>query len=105
MADRLRGRRGMVQRARRLRAEPLCRDCLAKGRISAAYTPDHVVPLAHGGTDADDNIRCLCRACHAERTAQQFGYVATQELDADGWPINNEASIDKIKTKNIFRKK
>ena len=31
MAERLRGRRAVAQRLRRLQAEPLCRDCVAKG--------------------------------------------------------------------------
>jgi hypothetical protein len=34
----------MVQRKRRLCAQPLCQDCLAKGLITAATTPDHIIP-------------------------------------------------------------
>src|SRR3546814_5190116 len=57
MAERLRGRRGVEQRRRRLQAEPLCRDCKAKGVITAATAPDHIVPLALGGSDDDSNVR------------------------------------------------
>jgi len=88
MGERIKGAKGMALRKRRLRAEPLCRDCLAKGVIRAAYTPDHIVPLKQGGDDIDSNIRCLCPDCHRDRTNEQFNYRARQELDADGWPID-----------------
>ncbi len=68
--------------------EPRCRDCLAKGIVTQATTPDHIVPLALGGTDTDDNIRCLCEPCHTKRTAEQFGHRAKQEIGLDGWPLS-----------------
>jgi len=87
-------------RQRRLMREPLCRDCAAQGRITASYTPDHIVPLALGGTDTDDNVRCLCRACHQVRTNEFFGSQLF-DVDEDGWPIdarhpaNQPRSFDK----------
>lgn len=70
---RIRGRAGVALRAKRLAAEPLCRDCKAEDKVTLATTPDHIKPLAKGGTDTDDNIRCLCEPCHAVRTAEEFG--------------------------------
>ena len=87
MAERLRGRRAVAQRLRRLRAEPLCCDCASAGIVREATVPDHIVPLAHGGSDQDSNIRCLCADCHTKRTAQQFGKRRTVAVAADGWPI------------------
>src|SRR3546814_11330212 len=85
MAERLRGRRGVEQRRRRLQAEPLCRDCKAKGVITAATAPDHIVPLALGGSDDDSNVRCLCPECPLERTREQFGHRARSTIgDAGG---------------------
>jgi 5-methylcytosine-specific restriction protein A len=86
MTERLRGRAGMVQRQRRLDAEPLCRDCKAKGRPTLATVPDHIVPLAKGGSDDDSNIRCLCADCHRDRTAEQFGSRKKPKIGNDGWP-------------------
>ena len=86
MTERLRGRRAVAQRLRRLRAEPLCRDCAARGRVELATVPDHIVPLARGGSDDDGNIRCLCAGCHRIRTAGQFGHRSTVGTGADGWP-------------------
>jgi 5-methylcytosine-specific restriction protein A len=85
--ERLRGRAGQAQRIRRLKAEPLCRRCKERGLIVASTVPDHIKPLAQGGTDDDTNIRCLCKACHDEVTAEQFGHRRTVGVDAQGWPI------------------
>lgn len=88
MGERIRGRAGQKLRRQRLHAEPLCRDCLAQGIVKAAKTPDHIKPLALGGTDTDDNIRCLCQPCHEKRTAEQFGHKLKQEIGYDGWPTS-----------------
>lgn len=80
---RIRGRKGQELRKRRLAAEPLCRHCLEKGIITAAVTPDHIVPLSAGGTDTDDNIQCLCAECHAAKTASEAaqGFGAANHPD------------------------
>ena len=85
---RLRGRAAVEQRRRRLQAEPLCRDCKARGKVTASTVPDHIVPLAHGGSDDDSNIRCLCQPCHEARTAEQFGYRRRIAIGFDGWPVD-----------------
>ncbi len=87
MAERLRGRRAVAQRLRRLRIEPLCRDCASTGIVREATVPDHIVPLARGGSDEDSNIRCLCSEHHAMRTAEQFGMRRKVRIGPDGWPI------------------
>lgn len=69
--DRLRGRRGVEQRQGRLAAEPRCRHCRERGRLTPATVPDHIIPLAFGGTDDDDNIQCLCDPCHLIKTAAE----------------------------------
>ena len=87
MVERLRGRRAVAQRLRRLRSEPLCRDCASAGIVREATVPDHIVPLAHGGSDEDRNIRCLCSEHHALRTAEQFGLRRKVRIGPEGWPI------------------
>ncbi len=84
---RIDGRRGVELRKARLAQEPLCRDCLEHDRVTPATVPDHIIPLAKGGTDTDDNIRCLCDDCHTVRTAEQFNHKRKQEIGLDGWPI------------------
>ena len=89
MPARLQGRRGVEQRKRRRTAEPLCRDCLAEGRVVRATVLDHIVPLALGGSDMDENIRALCARHHEIRTAEQFGFEPKPTIGEDGWPIDN----------------
>lgn len=84
---RIRGRRGQELRRRRLANEPLCRMCKVKGIARASTVPDHTTPLALGGEDVDDNIRCLCADHHREVTAKQFGQKPKTAIGQDGWPI------------------
>ena len=90
MAERIRGRRGQKLRDRRLqRSNYLCTDCLnSKPRIiRTADVVDHIIPLALGGEDIDDNTRNLCHDHHQQRTAEQFGFKQKVEIGEDGWPI------------------
>lgn len=89
MVERLRGRRGVAQRTRRLQTEPLCRQCAERGRVTEATVPDHIIPLAKGGTDEDSNVRCLCAACHDEVTRQEFGHRRVTPIGVDGWPTED----------------
>lgn len=76
VVERKRGRAGQRQRLRRLRrTNGLCEMCLADGRTTEATVVDHIVPLAHGGSDEDQNTRNLCDDHHAEVTAEQFGHA------------------------------
>ncbi len=34
-------------------------------------TVDHIIPKAHGGTDADSNLQSLCWPCHKAKTARE----------------------------------
>lgn len=92
MAERLRGRAAVKQRKRRLAAEPLCRDCREQGIIPPrlATVPDHIVPLAQGGTDDDTNVRCICAEHHKVRTAEQFGHRVKVRIGENGWPVESE---------------
>jgi 5-methylcytosine-specific restriction protein A len=56
---RIRGRRLQKLREDLFAREPLCRNC----RRRAAVIRDHVVPLAEGGTDTEDNTQGLCQSC------------------------------------------
>lgn len=97
MADRLRGRRAVEQRERRMHSTGwLCERCKGigrwegkgLGRITIAKAVNHIVPLAHGGSDDDDNTENLCPECDRYVTAQQFGHRYKQPIGADGWPTS-----------------
>ncbi len=76
MAERLRGHLAVRQRKRRLCEEPLCRHCLERGIIRVAIVPDHIIPLATGGTDDESNIQCLCEDCHSIKTVSEASNLA-----------------------------
>lgn len=42
----------------------MCRLCLSAGKVEPATVVDHIVPLAEGGTHAQDNLMPLCKRCH-----------------------------------------
>ena len=61
---RIRGRKGVTLREQVRREEPLCRACLAEGRVSATSEVDHISPLAEGGTNDRINLQGLCADHH-----------------------------------------
>ena len=90
MVERLRGRAAVVQRKRRLqRTNGLCEECLKEGRTTLATVVNHKVPLAHGGSDDDENTENLCKRHDDEATAKQFGFKVKVRVKtgADGWPV------------------
>ncbi len=57
-------------RTQMLIEQPLCVDCEANGRITAACEVHHIVKLR---TDPSlrlepSNVMCLCKSCHSRRT-------------------------------------
>ncbi|MDO3920392.1 HNH endonuclease [Salmonella enterica] len=53
------------------RDKGLCQNHLRNGVVVPAYCVDHIKPKAHGGTDDPANLECLCKACHASKTARE----------------------------------
>ncbi|MGK3335011.1 HNH endonuclease, partial [Escherichia coli] len=49
----------------------LCQLCLRAGVVREAKTVDHIIPKAHGGSDADSNLQSLCWPCHKAKTARE----------------------------------
>ncbi|EFO1861873.1 hypothetical protein DUZ28_23195 [Escherichia coli] len=49
----------------------ILRVCLRAGVVREAKTVDHIIPKAHGGTDADSNLQSLCWPCHKAKTARE----------------------------------
>jgi len=58
-----------------LAAEPLCRDCAADGRVTAAEVVDHIVTIAEAPELRLEASNCapLCRPCHNRKTATRDG--------------------------------
>ena len=86
-AKRIRGRKLQQRRQRVLAKQPLCVMCQAEGKVTAAVHLDHIVALANGGPDTEDNVQPLCSRCHDVKTAKDLGYREKPTLGPDGWPI------------------
>lgn len=50
--------------------------CLKCGRREPVIVlePDHIVPIAHGGSKSIDNIQPLCRGCNRRKSAKTADY-------------------------------
>ena len=78
-------------RAAKLRAEPLCKECFALGRVVPAACVDH--KDGNPENDRAENLQSLCLACHARKTATQDGGYGNKPkplrpaLGVDGWPV------------------
>lgn len=68
-------------RNKKIASQPLCEDCLAAGRVTAAEEVHHNTPVERG-LDYNDmkrlaydfgNLVSLCRACHKARHTSQVG--------------------------------
>lgn len=83
---RVRGRRLQSLRARLLRSEPRCRECLARGIHRPAVVLDHVVALINGGGNDEANLQGLCVECHRLKTARDLGRTERPTIGVDGYP-------------------
>jgi len=64
-------------RALKRQLNPFCEDCQARGIGTPVHDVDHVIPLT---TRPDlglvlENLRSLCRACHAAKTRRGGGSI------------------------------
>ena len=67
--------------------EPLCRNCLANGRVTPTTEVDHIIAIENGGTDDRDNLQGLCTECHKDKTNRDSGYSPRIEIGLDGYPV------------------
>lgn len=71
MVERPKRDRSRSTRNRRLKLHPVCAHCAARGLVRPTDIIDHVVPLALGGPDTDENTQGLCNLCNAIKTASE----------------------------------
>lgn len=75
-------------RRRVFAANPLCAECERQGRYTPAAELDHIVPIAHGGTDDWQNLQGLCVECHRIKSAREAGKSPKPTIGIDGWPVD-----------------
>ena len=59
-------------RDRKLKHDPLCKYCEAKGIVTPASEVDHIVPIEVDWSKRFDwdNLQSLCHSCHMKKTAE-----------------------------------
>lgn len=88
------GRDHERMRERILREEPLCRECLKIGMVTATAIADHITPKAEGGGDERENYCGLCKPCHDSKTlaesarARGVSVKPRIAIAVDGWPVD-----------------
>jgi 5-methylcytosine-specific restriction protein A len=66
-----------------LNRQPICGDC----KRAPATEVDHIIALAKGGTDAEENLQGLCARCHSRKTVREDGGLKRRAYHApDGAP-------------------
>lgn len=77
-----RGRWRVVGRLIRERDKYRCRKCGKAGRLEV----DHKKPIRQGGDPwAFENLQCLCRGCHIEKTRGEQRAAVKVDPDRQAW--------------------
>ena len=58
------------------KAGGFCQKCTRKIPHSDDWDLDHIIALARGGSNADDNIQVLCSWCHGGKTSDDTTQAA-----------------------------
>lgn len=63
-----------------------CAECTALGRWLPAHEVDHILELADGGDDSDDNLQAINRDCHRRKSAAAAARRARSAIGAAPGP-------------------
>ncbi len=66
-------KRWQTVRGHILSIEPLCRECVKKGRTRIAKVVDHILSIRDGGDKTNiKNLQPLCHPCHNSKTSKEI---------------------------------
>ncbi len=101
---RIRGRRWMTIRERIFNRDcGLCQECQRNGQLTLATQVDHIIALANGGSNDDDNLECICDDCHDRKTNADLGYKPRVVTGLDGWPQADERNQRPVWKRHGYR--
>lgn len=69
-----------------LKNNPICADCLAKGKVTPATSVHHISSPFKGGEINwtllldYNNLMSLCHECHGERHAEEQGHKSPEKI-------------------------
>jgi 5-methylcytosine-specific restriction endonuclease McrA len=76
-------------RAHQLRTQPLCKFCMAMGKVVPAEIADHITP--HRGNWTlfwTGPLQSLCKQCHDREKRYTQGHGYRRDIGLDGWPVD-----------------
>lgn len=68
---RITGRKLQALRAELFKRSPLCVHCAEHDVVTPATQRDHIIPLAEGGEDSEENTQGLCDECHDVKSKRE----------------------------------
>jgi hypothetical protein len=90
------GRAWRKRAAHQKQIEPLCRTCLAEGRVRPAAIADHIED--HAGDWMKfrlGELQSLCHDCHERKHGRLIG-PPRSDVDADGYPTDPRHPFNRI---------
>ena len=72
-------------------AEKCGNKCCACGKKGVPFQIDHIVPLAAGGDNSNDNLQLLCKPCHYEKTKIERDENKYIKIDPMASTFSNQA--------------
>jgi 5-methylcytosine-specific restriction endonuclease McrA len=100
----LRSNEWLTLRARKLREQPLCEECLKKDKYRMATEVHHVIPIQRESTWNGmrqlaydyDNLESICRECHVA-LHEKMGSFKRDKEDMERWQKRRvDAYINKM---------
>ena len=67
-----------------------CSKCTRKIRAGETWTADHIIPLACGGNNDDENWQVLCDFCDGEKTPDDLSRAAKIKRQAIAHTVPKE---------------
>lgn len=102
--DLLDGKRWRAVRAKHLRKEPLCVNCLKRNIETKATDVDHKIPKRETTMEMwyePTNLQSYCKHCHDTSKFEEENFGYSTDIGADGFPIDTRHPVNKRKDKVI----
>jgi 5-methylcytosine-specific restriction protein A len=89
--------RWQATRLGQLRAHPLCKRCLSRGKIATATVCHHVDKdsKADPSTFFNGPFESLCAPCHDSGAQSEERLGFSNEIGVDGWPVDDRHPMNR----------
>jgi len=90
-----------AKRAEMAREQKTCAEC--NSPLGANFEVDHEQPLASGGSNDPENLRCLCLVCHGSKSVlESLGRLEQDQLTSEFSPDVYERFVKSPKPRQMY---